>query len=497
MSPTIQLFLYPASPVMVLWLAACLLIVLEYFPNLPLNRIKSAVAIGAAVLSLFFTYSLWKSGVGTGASLATADTKWLAEFMASYRLDNISLAFYSGIAAFTLIALSFMQRSFKDHAVQGEILMLVLFIASGMMLLVSANTLLMAFLALELLSLPTYVLVGIRRTDRESTEAALKYFLFGSFASVLFVFGIALIYAQFGSINIPEIAKAVAGATANGTTPPVLLMGGMVLLTVAAAFKVGVVPFHMWVPDVYQGAPASITGFMGAAIKMAGFGLVLRIFWDMFLPISAHWMPVIKWLAILTMFVGNIAALAQDNLKRLFAYSSISHAGYLLVGLTAAGSAAAAPSAGPIFYYLVVYGLMFLGLFACISAIEQSTGSSEMYQLSGMGQSHPLLAFCLAVFALSGAGIPPLAGFFAKYFLFLEAVRAGNVMLVVLAVISSLIGAYYYLRVLVYLYMKDSKEKLALNLRPGLTYAGIILCAISLFVFALMPGAAGLGTLFP
>jgi NADH-quinone oxidoreductase subunit N len=218
----------------------------------------------------------------------------------------------------------------------------------------------------------------------------------------------------------------------------------------------------------------------------------------MFLPMSAHWLPVVKWLAVATMFIGNIAALAQDNLKRLFAYSSISHAGYLLVGLCAvAGTSATAPSAGPIFYYLVVYGLMFLGLFACIAAVEQTTGSSEIYQLSGMGTSHPLLAFCLAVFALSGAGIPPLAGFFAKYFLFLEAVRAGHVTLVALAVISSLIGAYYYLRILVYVYMKDSKEKLALNLRPGLTYAGIVLCAISLFVFALMPGAAGLGTLFP
>lgn len=499
MSPTLQLFLYPVSPVLALWLAACLIIVLEFFPGLRLQKVKSAIALGAALCSLLFTISLWKAGAGGnllevwGASAQPA-AKWITEFLASYRLDNLSLAFYGGISVFTMLALLFMESPFSDHPVQGEILTLVLFVASGMMLLVSADSLLMAFLALELLSLPTYVLVGIRRSDRESTEAALKYFLFGSFASVLFVFGIALIYGQFGTLRISALAPMVASLNTNGGSP-ILLIGGMVLLSVAAAFKVGVVPFHMWVPDVYQGAPASITGFMGAAIKMAGFGLVLRFFWEMFLPISAQWVPVISWLAIATMYIGNIAALAQDNLKRLFAYSSISHAGYLLVGLTAAAGHTQAPSAGPVFYYLLVYGLMFLGLLACLSVIEQTTGSSEIYQLSGLGQSHPLLAFCIAVFAISGAGIPPTAGFFAKYFLFLEAVRAGHVLLVVLAVISSLIGAYYYLRVLVYLYMKDSKEKV--GLKPGVAYAGILLCVLSLFFFSVTPTAFGIGALFP
>jgi len=488
MSPIIQLFLYPVSPVLALWLAACLLVVLEFFPRLPLGRVKSGIAIGASVLSLFFTYSLWKSGVASGVALSNAEAKWLVEFGLSYRLDHLALSFYAGIALFTTLGLVFMQRSFHDHPVHGEILMLVLFAASGMMLLVSADSLLMAFLGLEMMSLPTYVLVGIRRTDRESTEAALKYFLFGSFASVLFVFGIALLYGQFGTIRISTLAQMVGAIHGDAVANPILLLGGMALLTVAAAFKVGVVPFHMWVPDVYQGAPASITGFMGAAIKMAGFGLVLRFFWEMFLPISAQWMPIIHWLAILAMFVGNIAALAQDNLKRLFAYSSISHAGYLFVGLTAAAAGgSASPTIGPIFYYLVVYGFMFLGLLACLALLEDSTGSTEIHQLSGLGFTHPVLGACIAVFALSAAGIPPTAGFFGKYFMFLEAVRAGNVMLVVLAVISSCIGAYFYLRVLVYLYMKDAKEKLVLNLRPGLTFAGIILCALSLFLFAAVP----------
>jgi NADH-quinone oxidoreductase subunit N len=248
----------------------------------------------------------------------------------------------------------------------------------------------------------------------------------------------------------------------------------------------------MWVPDVYQGAPSPITGFMGAAIKLAGFGFAIRLFWELFLPIAPAWKPILTWLAIITMFVGNIAALAQDNLKRLFAYSSISHAGYLLVGLTAAAGSAAAPSTGPLFYYLLVYGLMFLGLLACIQYLETATGSTEIFHLSGLGFTHPLIGLCIAVFALSGAGIPPTAGFFAKYFLFMEAVKAGNVMLVVLAVISSLIGVYYYLRVIVFLYMKESKDRVALGARPGLTYACILFCALSLFVFAFSPGWGGL-----
>lgn len=494
MSPTLQYFLYPLSPVLAMWLAACLLIVLEFFPTLPLSKIKAAVGVGAALLALYFTYSLIQTGTVAAATPPDlTGAKWLSEFMSSYFHDKMTLAFYAGISLFTLLGIVFMLKPFQDHSVQGEILVLVLFAASGMMLLVSSNSLLMAFLSLELLSLPTYVLVGIRRTDRESTEAALKYFLFGSFASVLMVFGIALLYGQFGTIKISELAPMVANLKGGAPQNSILLLAGMVLISVAAAFKVGIVPFHMWVPDVYQGAPSPITGFMGAAIKMAGFGLALRLFWNTFGSVSEQWMPIVHWLAILTMFIGNIAALAQDNLKRLFAYSSISHAGYLLVGFTAAAGGAS-PSVGPIFYYLVVYGLMFLGLLACIAVLERAANGSEIYNLSGLGFTHPLLAACIAIFALSGAGIPPTAGFFAKYFLFLEAVRAGNVMLVVLAVISSLIGAYYYLRVLVYLYMKDSKERLSLGLRPGLTYAGIVFCAISLFFFAVAPGALGLGS---
>jgi NADH-quinone oxidoreductase subunit N len=251
----------------------------------------------------------------------------------------------------------------------------------------------------------------------------------------------------------------------------------------------------MWLPDAYQGAPTSVTGFMGSAIKLAGFGLIARLMWGAFLPLASQWGGILDTLALITMFVGNIAALAQDNLKRMFAYSSISHAGYLMLGITSVASGG--PNAHFLFYYLIVYGLMFLGLFAILSYLEQSTKNTDIFQLSGMGFTHPLLSFCLAVFSLSAAGIPPTAGFFAKYFLFLQAVRSGKTAVIVLAVISSLIGAFYYLRVLVYLYMKEPKERIVLQKNHRLAFACILVCAASMLYFAFAPEQLGVGNLLP
>jgi NADH-quinone oxidoreductase subunit N len=384
----------------------------------------------------------------------------------------------------------FLNLRFRASEIRSEIFCLLLFIGCGMMLLVSADSLLMVFMALELLSLPTYVLVGIHRRDKASSEAALKYFLFGSFATVLLVFGITLLYGQFGTLLIPKIATMMRGQNLEGPVSKAMVYGGLALLMIAIAFKVGVAPFHMWVPDVYQGAPSPVTGFMGSAIKLAGFGLAIRILWGMFLPLADQWSGVLATLAVIAMFVGNVAALAQDNLKRIFAYSSIAHAGYLLLGISAVGTGA--PSINSIGYYLVVYGLMFLGLFAIITLIERQTRSTDIYQLSGMGFTHPLLALCLALFALSGAGIPPTAGFFAKYFVFLDAVREGKTYFVVLGLISSLIGVYYYLRILVYLYMKESRERLAMEKVGPLAYLGILTCAFAMLFFAVSPNSLNL-----
>jgi NADH-quinone oxidoreductase subunit N len=251
----------------------------------------------------------------------------------------------------------------------------------------------------------------------------------------------------------------------------------------------------MWLPDAYQGAPTPVTGFMGSAVKLAGFGLVAKLLWGAFLPVVHGWTGMIDTLALITMFVGNLAALAQDNLKRMFAYSSISHAGYLMLGISSVG--AAGPNAHYLYYYLIVYGLMFLGLFAIISILEIQTKNSDIFQLSGMGFTHPVLSFCLALFSLSAAGIPPTAGFFAKYFIFLQAVRAGKTGVVTLAIISSLIGVYYYLRVLVYLYMKESKERITVPHTHKVAFACILLCAASMLYFAVWPEQLGIGALAP
>lgn len=491
MSTVIDLFLYPLAPYFSVTIAALLLIFVECFPggSQKGKPVKYAIALLGAASGLFFSWMLLHS---PPTPLGSDAPVWVVEFAKHYRLDSVSLYFYGAISLFTLLSLIFMNSRFTGSDIRTEIFTLVLFIAGGMMLLVSADSLLMVFMAIELLSLPTYVLVGIQRRDKRSSEAALKYFLFGSFATVLLVFGITLLYAHFNTLSIPKIASMLQGQALEAPTAKALVYGGMALLSIAIAFKVGIAPFHMWVPDVYQGAASPVTGFMGSAIKLAGFGLAIRVMWGMFLPLADHWSNTLAVLAVITMFVGNIAALAQDNLKRMFAYSSVSHAGYLLLGIASVGTSA--PQVSALSYYLVVYGLMFLGLFGILTLIERQTRSTDIYALSGMGFSHPLLGLCLALFSLSGAGIPPTAGFFAKYFVFLDAVRAGKTTFVVLGLISSAIGIYYYLRVIVYLYMKEARERMQLGKVGPLAYIGIVVCAIAMFFFSVTPNALNIAT---
>lgn len=484
MNPVLQNFLIPLSPILAVASAGIGLITLECFPRFEMKPLKTLVALLGCLASLAAIVWLWHSPIIYSAPNDVSQMAWLTEFTHAYRLDPFTLGCFGAISVFTFLALIFLLGYFDENEDRNEIAALALFIASGMMLLVSANSLLMIFLGLELLSLPTYVLVGIRRNDRNSCEAALKYFLFGSFATVLLVFGVALLYAHFGTMELSQIASAVKVLDPN--QDKVLVLSGMALLLIAIAFKVGAVPFHMWLPDAYQGAPTPVTALMGSAVKVAGFGLAIRVLWDTFLPLVSVWGGILHWLAILTVFVGNLAALVQDNLKRMFAYSSISHAGYLLMGVSALNSAQT-PSAQPIFYYLVTYGLMFLGLFAIIALLEKQTKNVEIHHLSGLGFSHKILGASIAIFALSAAGIPPTAGFFAKYFLFLEAVRAGYTWLVALLVISSVIGAYYYLRVIVYLYMKEPRGPVSLKAPSDLYFLAIQACAVALILFALFP----------
>lgn len=482
MNSVIDLFLMPLSPVIAMATAGVSLILVECFPSFQMPRVKTLIAAIGAVAALFFCWKLVsQESLAVDTSAIENSARWLFHFTKNYRLDRLSLAFYSAISVFTLFSIVFIAKQFERSDLKSEILSLVLFGACGMMLLVSANSLLMIFMGLELLSLPTYVLVGIQHRSKEGCEAALKYFLFGSFATVLIVLAVALLYAQFSTLSLPLLREAMG--TPSAKTP--LAYCGIALFCIAVAFKVGTVPFHMWLPDAYQGAPSSVTGFMGSAIKLAGFGLALRLFWDVFVPSAAIWSPVLIGLAVVSMFVGNLAALVQEDVKRMFAYSSISHAGYLMLGVAASTSSGSAMNA--IYYYLVIYGLMFVGMMACVQIVERETGSTELHSLSGLGFQRPFLGLCMAIFTVSAAGIPPTAGFFAKYFVFFEAFRAGHYLAVVLALLSSLVGVYFYLRVLVFLYMKEGRERGTEKVKSIWVYSAIGLCALSMLVFAFSP----------
>jgi len=351
---------------------------------------------------------------------------------------------------------------------RGEYYPLILFATAGMTLLAAANDLLLVFLALEVLSLPLYVLVGVARRDDASQESALKYFLLGAFSSAFLLYGIAIMYGAVNTTSISGISRLA------GNAEPRLIFFGMALLAIGFCFKVAAVPFHMWTPDVYQGAPTSVTGFMAAGTKAAGFAALLRVFLVAFGPLQWDWRPVLWIVAVLTMVVGSVVAITQTEIKRLLAYSSIAHAGYVLIAVVSAskdGTAAA-------LFYLLVYAFMTLGAFAMI--IASAPGGRERLSLSdwqGMGQRHPLFAGAMTLFLLSLAGIPPTAGFMAKFFVFQSAVSSGETGLVVVGVLTSAIAAFFYLRVIVAMWLQDPEPgEMQLGPSPALV-AGLAVAA--------------------
>ena len=370
---------------------------------------------------------------------------------------------------------------------RGEFLSMVFFSTTGMVVLVSAFDLVTVFLGIELMSLAIYVLVAFRRRDFLSNEAALKYFLIGAFAIGFFLYGVSLVYGVAGSTNFGKIAVAVAERQLAGN--PVFLLA-IALILAGFGFKVSSVPFHMWVPDVYQGAPTPITSLMATAVKAASFGALLRVFSLCFMPSQGQWVGIVWVLAVLTMTAGNLIALVQRNLKRMLAYSSIAHAGYVLVAVAALRGDGTNAAAG-IMFYVLVYAFMTLGAFAFVSAIEKRgfTRGLEEDDYAGLGLQHPFLGFCMAAFMFSLAGIPPTAGFFAKYYVFSAAVDRGMVGLAVIGVLNSALSLYYYLRVIVAMYMRTSEEPVPVHADLGVR---IVLLVSLLAVLWLGFGPAGM-----
>lgn len=493
MNSVVDYFLIPLLPVVAFIASGLVLIVLQCINWPSLRPLSKLVGLLGPIGSILATWYLFKTPTlaYANAALGTHEA-WLNEFIQSYQLDSISLSWYWAIGAISFVSFMFIESYFKELEELPEVLILLQFISAAMMLLVSANSLLMVFMALELMSLPTYVLVGIEKEKHFGAEASLKYFLFGSFATVLLLFSIALIYSYTGTLQMAQVSNFLMAPIGGENTSGIMVLAASVLFIVAVGFKLGVAPFHMWLPDAYEGASTAFTGFMGSAIKLAGFGMALRLWWGMLAPISSHWTAILGTLSVLTMFVGNLGALKQRNLKRLFAYSSVSHAGYLVLGLISISKVGSQLNSQNLFYYLVVYGFMFLGVFGILALIEKQTGSTDISNVEGLGFSHPILGLSLAILVLSAAGIPPTAGFLGKYLLFADAVRAGHTHLVVMAVLSSVIGVYYYLRVLVALYMTEPSQKLTLSVKNGVVFIGILACAFCMIFFALFPNRLGI-----
>ncbi len=417
----------------------------------------------------------------------TKSTVALEGFHGSVRLDELAIFMTLAIIGAAGLTVVLSADSMKgQEAAHGEYYGLLMLAAAGMMILVEAQELITFFIALEVLSLALYALTGLLRKDVRSNEASMKYFVMGAFASGFVLYGMALLYGATGSVNIPEIGARIVSGTAE---PKSLVTTGFVLLTIGLAFKVGAVPFHQWVPDVYEGAPTSVTAFMSVAVKAAGFGALLRLLLVAGRGQAQDWGTLIWGLAIATMVVGNLLAIAQSSVKRMLAYSSIAHTGYVLGAVAAlramdASDGALSETGAAAAYYLFVYTFMTLGAFAfLIFAGRGEKDAEQLIDFAGLAKRKPWAAFAMTVFMLSLAGIPPTAGFFGKFMLFKAMLGAKEYTLVIVGVLSSAVSLYYYLRVVVAMYMKPEAQG-ATEPRLGFN-AGLVVLACALFTVAL------------
>ena len=408
-----------------------------------------------------------------------------------FRLRNVEIAAYGGLfvldhfsmffklvfliaAALSIaISLKYLDIERENH---GEYYALILFATVGMMFMAGAVDLVTLYISLETMAISTYILVGFLRSSQRSNEASMKYFLLGAFSSGILLYGMSLLYGLSGSTKFADIAEALSRRPPND---PISLLA-MITLSAGLFFKIAAVPFHQWTPDAYEGAPTSITAFMSVAVKAASFAMMIRIFMVAIYPLRPHWVAIMAVISVITMTVGNIAAITQSNIKRLLAYSSISHAGYILIGFIAGNDTGL--TAVPL--YLLIYTFTNLGAWAVVVALRRRDVIGEhIDEMSGLFFRHPAASILMLIFLLSLAGIPPTAGFIAKYYLFAAAIQTGHNVLAVIAVLNAAISIYFYLRIVVAMFMRDATEK------TGLTYSPGILTAMGVaFVFTMLIG---------
>jgi NADH-quinone oxidoreductase subunit N len=369
----------------------------------------------------------------------------------------------------------------RERLPQGEYYAMLLFALAGMMLMATASDLIVIFLALELLSLAVYVLTGIRRESQIATEAAFKYFLLGAFSSAFFLYGIAFTYGVTGSTRLDRVGSLIA-AQAMAPTPMQLLAVG--LLFVGFGFKVSAVPFHMWTPDAYEGAPPAVTGFMSTGVKAAAFAAFVRVFLAAFEPLRGSWWVIAWTIAAATMIVGTVVGVAQTNVKRMLAYSSIAHAGYVLIAMVAANDV----GKGAVLFYLLSYAVSNIGAFGIIGMLDNADRPNDrLADFAGLWNKHPVLAVLMTIFLLSLGGFPPTAGFVAKWYVFSAAVSAGYYGLAVIGVLTSVVSVFFYLRIVVMMFMVETDQPAQFPSVPRIAGAALIASATLVFYLGVLP----------
>jgi NADH-quinone oxidoreductase subunit N len=472
-----QLFAY--APMLLLVVMGCVILIAETFATERSRAGLAWIGVAACLGSLGLLVSQWPDAA-TPAS----------HFQGMLVVDRMALYLDAAFAVAALLTLLFAPPYLREQGFEfGEFYALVLFGAAGMMMVVHATHFASLLIGIETMSLAAYVLTGSWRRSLKSSEGAIKYFLMGAFATGFLVYGMAMVYGTTGG----ELSySGIAGKVASASKSPLFYLGEYFIL-IALAFKVAAVPFHMWAPDTYEGAPTPVTGFMAAGVKAAAFGGIVRLMIDAFgNPVlvfdSTGWASILSVLAALTMTLGNLAALRQENVKRLLAYSSIAHAGYLLIGVVAVGLGV--PSAKPaVLFYLVGYTFTTLGAFGVVAWIGNRRDERLLVDdWAGLGNARPAVALAMTLFLLSLGGVPPTGGFFGKFYLFKAAMESPQLTwLVVVGVLNSVVSVYYYLRIAVAMYFKDAARPLAPTDSASMR-AGLLITAIAVVLLGIFPG---------
>ncbi len=456
------------APVLAVTVAGCTVLVAEATRRRGDWVLHGAFAAIGLVGAMVMSFLQWdQNNVGFGVVVA----------------DNYALFFNIAICGMGLMTVLLSAgTAARDRLPEGEYYALMLFSIAGMMLMGSTRDLLVVFIALEIMSLGVYVLTAIKRSSESGAEAGFKYFVLGGFSSAFFIYGVALMYAFGGTTRLDELGRLVAS---QALEPNVLLVLAMLFLLVGFAFKVSAVPFHIWAPDADQGAPTLVTGFMSTAVKAAAFAAFARVFLSALEPLRAEWVPVLSAVAGLTMILGTVVGVAQNSVKRMLAYSSIAHAGYILLGMVAANAA----GKGASLFYLVSYGVTNLGAFGLLAALStHDRPHDDVRDFAGLGRERPGLAAMLTVFLLSLGGFPPTVGFVAKWYVFGAAVQANQIALAVLGVLTSVVAVFFYLRIVVMMYMAPDRTPGHRPAVPKVAMAGLLLALAAVFYLGLLPG---------